>query len=337
MKKYIKLSLVALGLSSMLGLMTACGSSSQSSEQSSENQTTETINKPKFQAVSFDADSAFRFINDQVAFGCRVPNTPEHKACGDWIIAKLRSWGYDITEQSFQGTDYHGKTITGRNIIASLNPKAEKRVLLLAHYDTRAVADHDASIVNKTKPILGADDGASGVAVLMELARQAQKRKSTLGLDFLFVDMEDGGQSGSDDGWCQGSQYWAETPHIQNYQAKFAILLDMVGARDAKFCWEAYSKAYAAPYLYTIWDTAAKLGWGAYFVNKDGSALVDDHVPIIKERKIPALDIVNYDNNRENGFGEHWHTQGDNLNIISKETLRAVGETVGTALETKLK
>ncbi len=334
MNKYIKLNLVNLGLVSVMALMTACGSTSQSSEKSSENKGAD---KPKFEAVSFDADSAFRFVNNQVAFGYRVPNTPEHKACGDWLIGKLRSWGYDTTEQSFQGTDYHGKTITGRNIIASLNPKVEKRILLLAHYDTRAVADHDASIVNKTKPILGADDGASGVAVLMELARQAQKRKSSLGLDFLFVDMEDGGQGGSDEGWCQGSQYWAETPHIAGYKAKCAILLDMVGAKDAKFCWEAYSKAYAAPYLYTVWDTAAKLGWGAYFVNKDGSGLVDDHVPIIKELKIPALDIVNYDNARENGFGAHWHTQGDNLNIISKETLQAVGETVGTALETKLK
>ncbi len=337
MKKILKLSLASLGLVSCLSLLTACGGTSQSTTQSTENTDTETKEAEKKQAISFDADSAYRFVSDQVAFGYRVPNTASHKACGDWIIKKLASWGYNTTEQSFQGTDYHDKAITGRNIIASLNPQKSERILLLAHYDTRAVADHDASIVNKTKPILGADDGASGVAVLMELARQAQKRKSTLGLDFLFVDMEDGGKGGSEEGWCQGSQYWAKTPHVAGYKPKCAILLDMVGAKDAKFCWEAYSKAYAAPYLYSIWDTAAQLGWGAYFVNKDGSGLTDDHVPIIKELKVPALDIVNYDNNRENGFGEHWHTQGDNLNIISKETLQAVGETVGTALETKLK
>ncbi len=324
------------GIAFALSLLTACGSSSQSKEK--QDQANSEASQPqKREVVAFNADSAFRYINDQVAFGHRVPNTPEHKACGDWIMSKMNSWGYVTGVQTFQGTDYHGKAITGRNIIASLNPEATNRILLLAHYDTRAVADHDGHLDNQSKPILGADDGASGVAVLLELARSAKARQSALGLDFLFVDLEDGGQGGSDDGWCQGSIFWAKEPHKTDYKAKCAILLDMVGGKNAKFCWEAYSKTYAAPYLYTIWDTAAKLGWGAYFVNKEVGGLVDDHVSIIKGRKIPALDIVNYDSDRENGFGKHWHTQGDNLNIISKETLQAVGETVGTALETKLK
>ncbi len=336
MNKILRLSFGALGLTFALSLMTSCGNASQSKKQQDKT-STESIEPQKEKAVSFNADSAFRYVNDQVAFGARVPNTPEHKACGDWIIDKMNYWGYVTSEQTFQGTDYHGKAITGRNIIASLNPEATNRILLLAHYDTRAVADHDAHLDNQNKPILGADDGASGVAVLLELARSAKARQSALGLDFLFVDLEDGGQGGSDDGWCQGSLYWAKEPHKADYNAKCAILLDMVGGKNAKFCWEAYSKTYAAPYLYTLWDTAAKLGWGAYFVNKEAGALVDDHVSIIKGRKIPAVDIVNYDSDRENGFGKHWHTQDDNLNVISKETLQAVGETVGTALETKLK
>ncbi len=336
MNKILRLSFGALGLTFALSLMTACGNTSQSSKEE-DKANTEQSEAPKREVVSFNADSAFRYVNDQVAFGHRVPNTPEHKACGDWIISKLNSWGYTTSEQTFQGTDYFGKSITGRNIIASLNPEISNRILLLAHYDTRAVADHDGLLDNQSKPILGADDGASGVAVLLELARSAKARQSALGLDFLFVDLEDGGQGGSDDGWCQGSIFWAKEPHKADYKAKCAILLDMVGGKNAKFCWEAYSKTYAAPYLYTLWDTAAKLGWGAYFVNKEVGGLVDDHVSIIKGRKIPAVDIVNYDSARENGFGNHWHTQGDNLNIISKETLQAVGETVGTALETKLK
>ncbi len=335
MNKLYRQTYCLLALTISLCFITACGSSSENKKQAQSSNKEQ--KKAKAQAVSFNADSAYHFVEEQVAFGYRLPNSREHKACGDWIVNKLISWGYATHEQIFQGTDYHGKSITGRNIIASLNPEATNRILLLAHYDTRAVADHDPQLKQRNKAILGADDGGSGVAVLLELARSAKARQSDLGLDFLFVDLEDGGQGGSDDGWCQGSIYWAKQPHKADYKAKCAILLDMVGGQNAKFCWEAYSKVYAAPYLYAIWDTALKLGWGSYFLNKEVGGLVDDHVSIIKGRKIPALDIVNYDDARENGFGNHWHTQNDNMSIIRKETLQAVGETVGTALETKLK
>ncbi len=287
----------------------------------------------QMQAIPFDADTAYSYIEYQVNLGYRLPESKEHKACGDWIIKLLRSWGYTISEQTFEGTDYFGKPVTGRNIIASLNPNEPQRVILLAHYDTRPVADQEPNPLKQKSPIYGADDGASGVAVLLELARQSHKRASKLPLDFFFVDLEDGGKGGTDDGWCLGSKYWSKHPHLPNYQAKYGVLLDMVGARDARFCWEAYSKAYAGRYVYTFWEVAAQLGWGKYFINKDTSGLVDDHVPLIKDRKIPTLDIVNYDSDRDTGFGKHWHTQEDNLNIISRETLRAVGETVGTTLE----
>lgn len=277
----------------------------------------------------FDADSAYRYVREQVAFGPRTPGSTAHRACGDWIVDKLKAWGLEVVEQGFDGKDYYGKPIRGRNIIASLLPEKSQRILLMAHWDTRQVGDEDPDTQKQGQAIDGADDGASGVAVLIELARQWSEHDPSVGIDFVFFDLEDGGHSGDNDSWCLGSQYWASHPHVSGYRAQGGILLDMVGARAARFHWESYSKAYAAPLLMDLWEIARSLGHSQYFVQSDGGTMVDDHVPVIEKLGIPCVDIINYstDGGRQ-GFGSHWHTHEDKLSIIDKATLQAVGQTV---------
>lgn len=320
---------LSVGLLVGLTLFVSCSGAKTSTQQ------TATVEPEAIVSAPFDVDSAYRYLADQVAFGPRVPGSQAHTNCGDWIAAKLRHWGYRVVEQRFPGKDYFGKALQGRNIIAYLEPRPEPGVLLMAHWDTRAVADYDQDPSKRGTPILGADDGASGVGVLLELARQNALLDKPLGLDFIFFDLEDGGNSADNDSWCLGSQYWAKNPHLPDYRADYGILLDMVGARQAKFHWEGYSKAYAAPVMYKIWDKARALGWSKYFVSRDGGDMIDDHVPVIKHRGLPAVDIINYDQRNPKGFGNHWHTHGDNLNIIDKETLMAVGQTVATVLRDK--
>lgn len=325
----------------LLGLLSAglsfCSCSSNR-QQSQETQVSEVALSDQLEPARFETDSAYQFIKEQVAFGPRVPGSQAHQRAKTWITDKLRSWGYNTTEQPVSGTGFHGDVISGHNIIATLSPPQSQglkpRILLMAHWDTRAVADHDPNPSKRSEPILGADDGGSGVAVLLELARQWKERYDLdVDIDFIFFDLEDGGQSGSDEGWCQGSTYWAKHPHIPDYKAEYAILLDMVGAQDARFYWEYHSKRHAAPIMRELWDTARKLGWQRYFVPQDGAAALDDHLPVIEHRGIPSVDVINF--SAQGVFGKHWHTHDDNLDIISKETLKAVGESVATMIELK--
>lgn len=315
--------ITALALSSAL-LGSCTGGQSKATEATD-------VSEVSLSSAPFVADSAYQYIKEQVAFGVRTPGSPGHKQCGDWIESKLVSLGYNVSSQHFPGQDYFGKQLEGRNIIASLSPDKTERILLMAHWDTRPVADEDSNVTLREKAIDGADDGASGVAVLLELARQWSIKQPNIGIDIILFDQEDGGHSGKDNSWCLGSQYWSKNPHIKDYTAKAGILLDMVGARSAKFHWESFSKAYAAPLLTEIWAIAKDLGHISYFPQSEGGAVIDDHVPVIENRKIPCVDIVNFSlEGNHQGFGEHWHTSKDNISIIDKATLQAVGETVAT-------
>lgn len=311
-------------------LWVSCSSGqSSTSSQSERPRDSET---PTLSAKGFEVDSAYSYIQQQVAFGPRTPGSDRHKACGDWLVQQFKAWGYNTTEELFPGKDYYGKALQGRNIVVHLYPEIKQRILLMAHWDTRVVADEESNAKLRKEPIDGADDGASGVGVLLELARQFRLNPPKVGIDIVLFDLEDGGQSGDNDSWCLGSQYWAKhatfgsTPKPQE-----GILLDMVGAKDARFHWEMYSKAYARPLMMKLWDTAKQLGHIAYFPHSDGGAMVDDHVPVIEHLEIPCVDIINFSNDKgRTGFGEHWHTHQDNISIIDKATLRAVGETVST-------
>lgn len=282
----------------------------------------------------FDADSAYAFVQRQVDFGPRVPATPAHQACGDWLVARLQANGAEVIEQTGQVTIYTGQKLPLRNIFARFNPAAKDRLLLFAHWDTRPFADKDDE--RRNEPIDGANDGASGVGVLLEIARHLSAKDHGPGVDILFTDVEDYGQpSGamglderSIDTWALGAQYFAKNPVIPGYTARFGILLDMVGARDAKFYREALSMQYAPAVVNKVWRTAEGLGHGDRFIPETKYFVgTDDHVPINQVLRIPSIDIIQYDPATQ-AFGPYWHTHDDNMDVIDRETLRVVGRVV---------
>ena len=281
----------------------------------------------------FDADSAYSYVARQVAFGPRVPNSEAHKACAAYLASELERHGAKLFVQEAKLKAYNGDILNAQNIIGSYNPEKTRRVLLFAHWDSRPYADHDADTANHHKPIDGADDGGSGVGVLLEIARQLGTKQPEIGVDIIFFDAEDYGVPYFSDyydpnSFALGSQFWAKNPHVANYRAEYGILLDMVGAKGATFYKEATSVRYANQYVEKIWMTARELGYGKFFINANGGAVTDDHTYVIEGRKIPCVDIINYDPDNNTGFGAYWHTMNDNMDIISKETLKAVGQTV---------
>ncbi len=282
----------------------------------------------------FNADSAYKYVDTQVAFGPRVPNTKEHVACGDYLISQLKSFGAETYVQEMTLRAYNGERLQARNIIGSYNLDNPKRILLFAHWDTRPYADHDPDLEKRRMPIDGADDGASGVGVLLEIARQINQKSPSAGIDIIFFDAEDYGPPAFDntyypgDWWALGSQFWSKNPHKPNYKADYGILLDMVGSKNATFFKEGISMRYAQQIVEKIWSTARDIGYGRFFINANGGTITDDHQYVISGRGIPSVDIINLVPENPNGFGMHWHTHNDSMENIDRETLKAVGQTV---------
>jgi len=287
----------------------------------------------------FNSDSAYNFISKQVSFGPRVPNTINHKKCGDWIVNKLTNYGFKTKEQVGQVTAFNGSKLPVRNIIGNINPNATKKVLLCAHWDTRPFADRDS--LNKNRPIIGANDGASGVGVILEIARTFKKDSLNIGLEIIFFDVEDYGAPSLDnsffdlqsmnDTWCLGSQYWCYNLNANYKKPNFGILLDMVGAKGAVFTKEEISRKYAGYHLNKVWKLAEFLGYGDYFQKRIAPPITDDHTYINQLTLIPTIDIIHYDLSPYSGrfdFGRFHHTHQDNMEIIDKKTLNAVGHTV---------
>jgi hypothetical protein len=284
----------------------------------------------------FNADSAYSFVAAQVAFGPRVPNTAAHKACGDYLESKLRACGADVVTQNVTLTAYNGDKLQARNIVAQFQPQNKKRVMLCAHWDSRPWADSDPDKSNHYKPILGANDGGSGVGVLLEIARHLSSAPTTVGIDIILFDAEDYGRhenepyngAGMDHSWALGSQYWSRFPHKENYNARYGILLDLVGAPSSTFYRESISDYYAPAVVDKVWAQAAKEGYAAYFVNDEGGMISDDHLYVNSFLGLPCIDIINCDRNSPNGFGPHHHTVKDDMGWIDPVTLKAVGQTV---------
>ena len=279
----------------------------------------------------FSSDSAYSFIEKQVSFGPRVPATKTHAACADWIESTLSSWGWVVQFQEAEIEGYDGP-LQIKNIIASYKPEAEKRVLLCAHWDTRRMADQDSE--RKDEAILGADDGGSGVGIIMEIARVVSQHGLNTGIEIVFFDAEDQGESNSPrpskQTWCLGSQHWAANLHPMKSKPYFGILLDMVGFKNARFPLEGISRKRAQGIQQGVWQTAQKLGFSDLFVMEQKQDLVDDHLFINDIARIPTIDIINLPTNpAANGtFGYYWHTHDDNMEIIGKNTLNAVGKTL---------
>ncbi|HBP45371.1 MAG TPA: glutamine cyclotransferase [Flavobacteriales bacterium] len=283
----------------------------------------------------FDADSAYAYIAQQVAFGPRVPNTPQHVACGDWLSSELTRHGAKVIEQPGLVRAYDGTILRIRNFIGQFRPNNRERILLFAHWDTRPFADKDTLRIRE--PIEGANDGGSGIGVLLEIARLLGSDSTLeLGVDIVFFDAEDYGipewgekNQNSALTWCLGSQYWANQPHRIGYNAKYGILLDMVGAKGAVFNKEGTSMAYAPYVVERLWSSAERLGYGNYFKQDVTPETIDDNLFVSEFAGIPSANIVHYQVQvLPMGYGPFHHTHADNLSIISTATLEAVGNTV---------
>lgn len=301
-----------------------------SGEKTTETVVPEVVTKPY---PAFNADSAYAFVQKQVDFGPRVPGTKGHADTKDWMIAKLESYGWTVQTQDFQAKTYDGLTWNLTNVIASYNPQATKRILLAAHWDTRRIADKDTERIKE--PIDGANDGASGVGVVMEIARviASQELKPEVGIDIILFDGEDDGEpenasvtNNSQVWWCHGSQYWSKNKHIPNYSAFYGILVDLVGGKNARFYREGYSRKYASGIVSKVWGNAAQLGHSGTFIQQDSPEILDDHVFVNEWAGIPMIDIIEF--SPEFGFGHYHHTHQDNMDLIDARTLKAVGETV---------
>jgi hypothetical protein len=288
---------------------------------------------------NFNAESAYAYTAAQTAFGPRVPGTKAHDACARWIVNKLKSFADTVVVQPFRARTYDGVLRSGENIIGSFYPDYQNRVLLMAHWDSRPFSDQDPDKANWKKPIMAANDGASGVGTLLEMARQFHLHHPNVGVDIVFFDLEDWGPpaflhvQGKEDSWALGAQYWAKQAKASGYSATFGVLLDMVGAKNATFLKEYYSRQYARYYVKLIWRTAQGLGYDNYFPNRDGYPIDDDHLYVNKIAGIPSVDIIQLDPDSPNGtFWKYWHTQGDTLDKIDKQTLKAVGQVLLTVI-----
>lgn len=285
------------------------------------------VTKPMI-TVDFNGDSAYLLVKQQVDFGPRVPGSAGHTKCHNYLVNHFKKYADTLYLQNSTAKTFDKKNIPVKNIIAAFNPQKTKRILLCAHWDTRPFADQDTK--DKDKPILGANDGASGVAVLMEITKNLAKQKPDIGVDIILFDAEDWGDpSGqSEDSYCLGSQYWGNNLHVPNYKADFGILLDMVGAPNAMFGFESYSMSRASNIVSLVWETAANAGYDNYFKNFNRGGITDDHFYIMKLTNIPTIDIIDFDPTSESRFGKYWHTHNDNMDAIDAKTLKAVGQTV---------
>lgn len=272
----------------------------------------------------FSGDSAYMYVQKQVDFGPRVPGTPAHAKCAQFLYSEMKKYADNTILQQGQARTYDNTNITIKNIIGEFNPEAQNRIMLFAHWDTRPFADEDTK--DQDKPILGANDGGSGVGVLLEVARQLSIKKPDWGVDIILFDAEDWGKSDVEDSYCLGSQYWGKNPHKKDYTANYGILLDMVGASNATFLMEGISKQIAPQVLDKVWTSANQLGYYGKFLYRDYGGITDDHYYVYKHRQIPCIDIIHVQPG--GGFGSFWHTHNDNMSVIDRSTLQAVGETL---------
>ena len=302
---------------------------------------TEEIEKVQPVGHDFNADSAYIYLQEQCNFGPRTMNSTAHDKCEKWIIQKFEQYGCKVTTQKATLNGYDGTPLRSTNIIASYNPEATTRIMFCAHWDCRPWADNDPDSTNWHKPIVAANDAASGVGVMIELARILKGSGLELGVDFICFDAEDYGTpqwfEGEDPGdtWALGAQYFANNLP-EGYAPRYGILLDMVGGVGAKFYREGMSMQYAPAIVKKVWNAARQVGYGSYFPKDDGGMITDDHIPVNQTANIPCIDVIPYyPDCAQSSFGPTWHTIADNMDNIDKNTLKAVGQTMVQVLFTE--
>ncbi len=287
----------------------------------------DTVAPPRSPIPSFNAAHAYGLIERQVAFGPRFPNSPGHDSCRLFFLEYLQRYADTVFEQSFV-QEVYGKKLSLTNIAAVFRSDLSQRVLLCAHWDTRPYADEDPDPANHSKPILGANDGASGVAILLELARLFAQHPPPVGVDLLLLDGEDYGRASDIEHFCLGSRYAA-----QHYpfpiRPLWVVVVDLVGDRDAWFPWEEYSWQSARELLKALWNIG-KRRFPSSFREELVPPIFDDHVPFIQAgmRALVIIDAELVGNRSPNPRRRYWHTLRDTPENISQESLLAVGQTL---------
>lgn len=312
-------------LLSMACVLCSCGSADKGASR------TEVV-ESQVSVPQFSADSAYHYVARQVAMGYRVPGTEAHRATAQWLSSELSRHGAQVIEQRSVVTAYDGTQLPICNIIAQFAPDKPVRIALAAHWDSRPYADKDPDASYHSEPIDGANDGASGVGVLLEIARCIGEQMPAVGVDILLFDAEDYGApdwvaGDTSRSWALGSQYWSTHPHKPGYRARYGILLDMVGASGIGFYKEYFSQYYASHIVDKVWECAARQGYAHIFVDANGGAITDDHL-YMNAAGIPTIDIIQHDPHSATGFFAQWHTREDNMQHIDASMLGIVGEVV---------
>ncbi|MEL6123528.1 MAG: M28 family peptidase [Bacteroidota bacterium] len=281
---------------------------------------------------AFQGDQAYQHVQTQLDFGYRVPGTAPHKEQIEWMAASMEELGAKVIRQNFKADFLDQTDVDCTNVMAQFNPDHPRRVLLAAHFDSRMIAEKDDE--RQDEPIPGADDGGSGVAVLMEIGRLIAEHPIDLGVDLLFLDAEDQGSPGDATGrtWALGSQLWSANPVPAGYRAMYGILLDMVGSKNATFGKEDYSREYAPELTDKIWTLAKRMGYSDLFQDFNAGSVMDDHFYINRLAQIPMTDIINISPENRRSFGYYHHTHDDDIDIIDPRTLRVVGQVVTAVL-----
>ena len=312
-----------------LWFLYACG---DKTTKSTKKETTLFLKK----SPDFQTDSAYQFIVNQIKFGPRVPGTKAHMQTANYLIETLKNYTAHVYTQHFQASTFDNSLLEGTNIIASFKPELKKRLLLNAHWDSRPFADQD--LIDQTKPISGANDGASGVGLLLEIARLLSFYDTfNIGIDIVLFDLEDYGtptfyqnKNYSKTYFCLGSQYWIKHLHTHTYKPSYSILVDMVAFKNSIFLKEANSLQYASFLLDKIWTVARKLNYKR-FINQTSRtpAITHDHY-FINQIGIPSIAIIGNNTNSDKVFIDIWHTHNDNIHSIDKATLKQVGQLLTT-------
>jgi glutaminyl-peptide cyclotransferase len=274
----------------------------------------------------FDGEAALGYVRTQLGFGPRIPGSPGHRKTGDWIVQMMRERADTVIEQLWTHRTVKGDTLPMRNILARYNPAATQRILYLTHWDTRPVSDAALNMGERMQPVPGANDGASGTAMLIALADALERTPlaPNVGLDILFVDGEDYGDFAKDQDVLIGSRYFANHLPDSGYRPLFGVLWDMIGDKDLRIDQESHSLERAPEVVQRVWKTAADLGYGNVFLNQEGTGVTDDHLPLL-DKGLRVIDVIDYE------FEAH-HTPRDTIDKVSSRSLKIVGDVALTLL-----
>jgi hypothetical protein len=311
----------------LLVAMMAFGCAKQPPKQTDTQQTQDAPPSKPVDIPVFDGTTAYNFLTAQTDFGPRNPGSEGHLNCLNYLQSEFDKYADSVTIQPFTVSGYGGEVLKLTNVLASFNPHAAKRVLLIAHWDTRPRSDQDKNPKNKDKPILGANDGASGVAVLLEIARNAKLSPPPIGLDLLCVDGEDYGKEGDLNYYLLGAKYFTKNMP-PGYSPIFGILLDMIGDKELSIKKERYSLQDAPDIVNLVWSTANELGYGQFSDDLQGW-VTDDHLPF-DDAGIKTIDLIDFE--YPDASNRFWHTQEDTPDKCSAESLEAVGRVITTVI-----